>query len=254
MAAAGRRIHRVFKIKAEGRVRLVVFDTQDLSMGRSSENDLAFDDPEMSRKHAIFARTPDGCVIRDLKTPNGTGVNGEAVTEATLSTGDVVRVGEVELAYAETTRDPATLGKGVEYASQLKSFGAGIPQGDGDSTVLGLHSPVSAEDEGDPDIDKAMELYPSRDLDAELADLDVAEAEPEPDGDDAPIQADHVWELDDSDPTAGVPDVAKPPGTGTLTLHIELEGLDGELRRALEGLAGKLLELPKLRLKVESGD
>jgi predicted component of type VI protein secretion system len=251
MAGAGGRVHSVFKVKAEGRARLIVFDTQDLSMGRSPDNDLAFDDPEMSRKHAIFVRTPEGCAVKDMGTPNGTGVNGEAVDHALLKTGDVVQVGEVEIVYAETNRDPASLGKAVEYASQLKAFSSPFAQGDGESTMLGLRSPVDVD--GDPDMDKAMELYPTRDLDAELADLDASDSDvvsPE----DAPVSADHVWELDESNPDLDGLDMAKPPGTGALTLRIELDGLDGELRKALQGLAGKLIELPKVRIKVESKD
>lgn len=252
---AGRRVHSVFKVKAEGRARLVVFDTQDLSLGRSPENDLSFDDPEMSRKHAIFVRTPDGVGVKDMGTPNGTGVNDERVSHAMLKTGDVVRVGEVEIAYAETTRDPATLGKGIEYASQLKSFASPIPQGDGESTVLGLRMPVEGEDleSADPDIDSALELYPARDLDAELADLDDAAAADSVADPVAPETADHVWELESSNPDLDTLDLQRPPGTGTLVLRIALDGLDGELRRALEGLAGKPIELPKVKIEVEPG-
>jgi len=253
--SAGGRVHSVFKVKAGGRARLVVFDTQDLSLGRSPENDLSFDEPEMSRKHAVFVRTPNGVGVKDMGTPNGTGVNDERVDHAVLKTGDVVRVGDVEIAYAETTRDPATLGRAVEYASQLKAFSSPIPQGDGESTVLGLRMAVEGEEleNTDPDVDKALELYPARDLDAELADLDDAPAASSAPDPDAPITADHLWELDESNSDLDTLDLHKPPGTGTLVLRISLEGLDGELRRALEGLAGKLIELPKVKLEVESG-
>ena len=253
------RVHSVFKVKAEGRARLIVFDTQDLSVGRAPDNDLSLDEPEMSRHHCVFLRTPQGCGVKDLGTANGTSVNGEAASQAVLKTGDVVRVGEVEIAYAETARDPATLGKAIEYASQLKAFSSAMPAGGGEATVLGLGLPFEADagavkSEGLED----LELYPSRDLDAELLDLeDSSPGEPEAIDDiEAPDRAaaDEVWELDEADPALDGLDLAAPPGTGALVLRIELRGLDGELRRSLQGLVGKTVELANLRLQVESDD
>ena len=40
----------------------------------------------------------------------------------------------------------------------------------------------------------------------------------------------------------------------TLSLQLEIEGLSGELRRALEALLGKVIELPPLRIRVKTDD
>src|SRR5437870_6900973 len=141
MAATGApRSHAILKVKAGGRTRLIVFDTQDLTLGRDPKNDLSVDDPEMSRRHAAFKRSREGTVVEDQGTSNGTAVNGQPVQRAALKHGDVVRIGEVEITYAETARAPASLGGSVEYASQIKSFGTPMArmQGGGEATILGL--------------------------------------------------------------------------------------------------------------------
>ena len=185
-ATAAPRTHAILKMKAAGRTRLIVFDTQDLTLGRATENDISIDDPEMSRRHAVFKRSREGCAVEDMGTSNGTAVNGQTVPRAVLKHGDVVKIGEVEITYAETTRAPSSLGASVEYASQIKSFGTPMArmQGGGEATILGLaDAPTISEDEdfevrpaGEFDFDlratQAGRAAP-RDLDAEVADLDL---------------------------------------------------------------------------------
>ncbi|MEM7412644.1 MAG: FHA domain-containing protein [Myxococcota bacterium] len=252
MAEQPERKHAIFKVKAEGKTRLVVFDTQDLSLGRAPENDLAIDDIEMSRKHALFVREAQETRVRDLGTSNGTEVNGTTVPEAALQHGDTIRIGEVEITYAETARNPATLGTALEYASQLKGFSNPMAGGDGEATMLGLGGGGEGEDldirpAGDFEYDLHDMSAPGdapRDLDADLASLgDSLEF----DGPAAQPAADEVWDLDDDVP-------AKPAPTGTTTLTLEIDGLDGDLRRVVEGLAGKVLSLPQLRIRIKSDD
>ena len=291
----GQRVHSVFRVKTPGKTRIVVLDTQDLTLGRSNENDLAIDEPEMSRKHAVFKRTAEGCRIDDMGTSNGTMVNGEAVDHADLAHGDKIQIGEVEIVFARTTRNPASLGPSVEYASQLKSFGSPMAGrgGDGEATILGLMDAV-----GDPGDDDDFEVQRAGDFDLELnaerppgsrtrnLDDEVADLGPDPlddfeFGEDAAgpgaapkekADPDPVWELEDEDiapsaaapappraaPTATTrPSATKPPTASDprrLSLTLEIEGAEGELRRLLEGLAGKVLEVPKLRVRIKSDD
>jgi hypothetical protein len=185
MAAGAPRTHAILKLKAAGRTRLVVFDTQDLSLGRATENDIAVEDPEMSRRHAVFRRLREGCVVEDQGTSNGTLVNGQPAARATLRHGDVVKIGEVEITFAETTRAPSSLGAAVEYASQIKAFGtpmAGM-RADGEATILGLVDAPASDDEDDFEVRPAGEFDfdlheasrnqpAARNLDAEIASLD----------------------------------------------------------------------------------
>jgi predicted component of type VI protein secretion system len=270
---AAKKANALFKLKVPGEPdRIVVFDTQDLSIGRSSENDLAIDNVELSRKHARFTRGEGYCVVEDMGTSNGTLVNGERQERAELSPGDVVRVADIELVYGQTSRNPASLGAPVEYASQLKSFG--MPGGgaqDGDATILGMAgAPVEDDDDfevappGDFVYDLDGMAPPKKtprnlDLEVEGAGADPADddlgleaapppAPPDPpqreaQGREAPASTE-VWEFDEASPAA----------TGTLSLHIELEGLTPDLRATLGNLVGKVIQLPSLRIRLKGGD
>ena len=276
-ATASPRTHAILKLKAAGRTRLIVFDTQDLTLGRATENDISVDDPEMSRRHAVFKRSREGCTVEDMGTSNGTAVNGQTVPRTVLKHGDVVKIGEVEITYAETTRAPSSLGASVEYASQIKSFGSPMArmQGTGEATILGLaDAPTISEDE-DFEVRPAGEFdfnlrataaghAAPRDLDAEIADLDLesdfafgeakapapARSAPAPApsrkaAPPAPAAAKQVWELDDAQ--------AK-PASGPIALSLEIDGLSGDLRRAVEALIGKVIDLPKLRVRIKGRD
>ena len=67
------------------------------TIGRDSRCDLAIDHMTVSRIHARLERTPDGWVLKDLSSTNGTRVNGWRVRgQVTVRAGDVVRFGDVE--------------------------------------------------------------------------------------------------------------------------------------------------------------
>jgi predicted component of type VI protein secretion system len=282
---SGQRVHAIFKVKCPDRTRLIVLDTQDLSLGRSPENDLAIDEPEMSRQHALFKRTVEGCRVDDMGTSNGTNVNGENVDHADLRHGDVIKIGEVEITYAQTTRNPASLGPSVEYASQLKSFGSPMAgRGhDGEATILGLMDAVGGDDDfevqsaGDFDLELNAERPPgtrTRNLDEEIADLEPDPVDDFEFGDgpsrtpapasDTDSDPDPVWELDDADVSVAAPEpvAAPPPPTKPvarakrrrIALTLEIEGAEGELASMLRDLTGKVLELPRLRVRVKSED
>jgi FHA domain-containing protein len=64
------------------------------SLGRVRENDISIQKPSVSRKHAVIALTPEGYVITDLDSGNGTFVNDEKVKTRKLQDGDRVRLGD----------------------------------------------------------------------------------------------------------------------------------------------------------------
>ena len=65
-------------------------------------------DVSVSSKHARVARTAEGFVIEDLKSRNGTFVNGERVTDKRiLEDNDVVRFGRVILTFNVATETKA---------------------------------------------------------------------------------------------------------------------------------------------------
>ena len=62
-------------------------------IGRSLSADIRFDDPTVSRRHALIVRQPDGMRVLDDRSLNGVFVNGERVEWSTLADGDEVVIG-----------------------------------------------------------------------------------------------------------------------------------------------------------------
>ena len=76
-----------------------LLDRDTTSAGRHPDSDIFLDDVTVSRKHAIFRRTPQGFVVRDVGSLNGTYVNRQLVDEVTLTTGDEVQIGKFRLVF-----------------------------------------------------------------------------------------------------------------------------------------------------------
>ena len=72
-------------------------------IGRSEENDLVLTDRRASRFHAEIDRRPEGYVVRDLGSTNGTMVRGRRVQERLLEDGDTVAMGETEMRFGLIT-------------------------------------------------------------------------------------------------------------------------------------------------------
>jgi Domain of unknown function (DUF4388)/FHA domain len=68
-------------------------------LGRHRDNTIQIHDLGVSGFHARLYRGPDGYVVEDLKSRNGTWVNNARVFVATLKSGDVVHVGQTDLIY-----------------------------------------------------------------------------------------------------------------------------------------------------------
>jgi pSer/pThr/pTyr-binding forkhead associated (FHA) protein len=69
-------------------------------VGRSLAADVRFDDPTVSRRHALFVRQPDGVRALDDRSLNGVFVNGERVEWRILRDGDEIVVGRYRLYFA----------------------------------------------------------------------------------------------------------------------------------------------------------
>lgn len=74
------------------------FDSGELIIGRSRQSDIVLSSENVSRRHARIWTTPNGLMIEDLHSANGTFVNGKRVIEPTeLSDKDVIRLGDYHL-------------------------------------------------------------------------------------------------------------------------------------------------------------
>jgi hypothetical protein len=62
-------------------------------IGRGAECDIAIPDRQISRHHVRLLRTPEGIVVEDLGSKNGTHVNGARISAPTLlQDGDIIQV------------------------------------------------------------------------------------------------------------------------------------------------------------------
>ncbi len=70
-------------------------------IGRSLAADVRFDDPTVSRRHALIVRAPDGVRVLDDRSLNGVFVNGQRVEWSTLAHGDEILVGRYRMHFAK---------------------------------------------------------------------------------------------------------------------------------------------------------
>jgi DNA-binding NtrC family response regulator len=78
----------------------MVLQKAHVSIGTLPENDLVLTDATISRRHAIVEEKPDGYVLRDLDSTNGTFLDNVRVREGYLSPGAVIRLGQTELSFS----------------------------------------------------------------------------------------------------------------------------------------------------------
>jgi hypothetical protein len=76
-------------------------------IGRSLAADVRFDDPTVSRRHALVVRQADGVRVLDDRSLNGVFVNGSRIEWKVLEDGDEILVGRYRLRFLSV---PAQLG------------------------------------------------------------------------------------------------------------------------------------------------
>jgi hypothetical protein len=83
-----------------GEIVVVPLTREWTRIGRGLAADVRFDDPTVSRRHALIVRNPDGVRVLDDRSLNGVFVNGQRVEWSPLAHGDEIRVGRHRLYYA----------------------------------------------------------------------------------------------------------------------------------------------------------
>jgi len=85
---------------------------EEETIGRTPANSIALRDASVSARHARVVRTPEGFLIEDVGSRNGTYINSEKVAEKRLLVdGDLVRLGKIILTFnlaAEAKRHQST--------------------------------------------------------------------------------------------------------------------------------------------------
>ncbi|HMN67365.1 MAG TPA: sigma 54-interacting transcriptional regulator [Bdellovibrionales bacterium] len=75
---------------------------ESVGIGRTGDNQVALDDEFASSRHARIERRPGGgYLLRDLRSRNGTFVNGTKIVEAVLNDGDRIRIGQSDMVFSK---------------------------------------------------------------------------------------------------------------------------------------------------------
>jgi pSer/pThr/pTyr-binding forkhead associated (FHA) protein len=85
----------------DGSTEAITLQREWTRVGRSLAADVRFDDPTVSRRHALIVRQPDGVRVLDDRSLNGVFVNGERVEWRELGDGDEIVVGRYRLTFLD---------------------------------------------------------------------------------------------------------------------------------------------------------
>ncbi len=77
----------------------VAIDRPSITIGRHVDCQVQLAEPGVRDRHAAIERRRDGYYLRGLESPNGVYVNGRAVTEQRLASGDELEIGPVHLRF-----------------------------------------------------------------------------------------------------------------------------------------------------------
>ncbi len=99
----------------DGKKRSVPLTAERITVGRSAAADLSFaDDTGLSRLHVAFEKSPQGFLLRDLQSKNGTTVNGSRLAGShPLKPNDKVSCGHLLMVY-----DPPPRSSGVVFVDE----------------------------------------------------------------------------------------------------------------------------------------
>ncbi|WP_437634083.1 sigma 54-interacting transcriptional regulator [Sorangium sp. So ce854] len=121
-----------------------VADVPELVIGTARGNQLVLTDQAVSRHHCVISVTPQGFLLRDLGSTNGTRVAGVRVESAYLDPGMVIGVGQSTLRFdvlpdeiREPLGDEALSGRALGQSNAMRRIFAMLPRvAASDSTVL----------------------------------------------------------------------------------------------------------------------
>jgi pSer/pThr/pTyr-binding forkhead associated (FHA) protein len=101
---------RYLVFERDGDRQAITLEREWTRVGRSLAADVRFDDPTVSRRHALIVRQADGVRVLDDRSLNGVFVNGERVEWRELHDGDEIVVGRYRLTFLEVAGAAESVG------------------------------------------------------------------------------------------------------------------------------------------------
>ena len=86
-------------IYSDGRIADFPILKEEITIGRSKDNDIVLNDSTVSRNHARIINAKKDYLLVDLGSFNGTQLNGESVQNAVLNHKDTVKIGLTKLTF-----------------------------------------------------------------------------------------------------------------------------------------------------------
>ncbi|HEY7534211.1 MAG TPA: FHA domain-containing protein, partial [Nitrospiraceae bacterium] len=88
------------KLQGQGS-RILDLATDSFTIGRKADNDLAIDVQTISSRHARIVKVQSVFFVEDLKSTNGTSVNGKRIERHQLRDADVISIGQHRLIFQD---------------------------------------------------------------------------------------------------------------------------------------------------------
>ncbi len=85
--------------KGPGAGSRFLLDQDVVNAGRHPDSEIFLDDVTVSRRHAVFNRSPEGFAVSDVGSLNGTYVNRDRIEKVLLKDSDEVQIGKYRLVF-----------------------------------------------------------------------------------------------------------------------------------------------------------
>lgn len=111
-------------------VQEFVLDKQNITIGRTPNNDIAIDNLAVSSLHATVHVSPAGTILEDMNSTNGTFVNDIEVSDHPLEDGDIIGVGKHQILFFKESvfttagtdaQSEATVMMSADFQQQLQN-------------------------------------------------------------------------------------------------------------------------------------
>jgi pSer/pThr/pTyr-binding forkhead associated (FHA) protein len=144
---------RLYVQEKDSELRVLDLEGPVVSIGRAEDNDVVISDARSSRRHCRLSETPQGVVLEDLKSANGTLLKGKAVAQSLLGRGDEFVVGSTHFHFEEMKEESAASARGRPqgaFAGGERAPGAAAVETSAVAVKAAPEAPtlVVAEDEG----------------------------------------------------------------------------------------------------------
>ena len=227
-------------IQNQGRLeRILSWDQDRLVAGRSRECEIFLEQPEVSRRHAMFVRDAERYEVRDLDSINGIRVNGEKIHRRDLELGDVVSIEEFELTFLLDRQPIASEVK----TDELEAPAAAETESGFNMTLIDAVLPIpsaSTSTRTDANADPEPPVPSGDPVTVEMGEGGLFEPEEAKEEELVEVQV-------TSPPPSEIEDPGPPiesDGMLRFEVRVRAEDLPGPIRAALADLDGEDLKLP----------